>query len=61
MLIIAYCYKSALGKKIYKAVVCKDADDYRAVKEKIEEADCELIEFNCAYYASEILHEKNRG
>ena len=56
MLYIGYKYESALGKEVNKVVICKDEAEYRRMKDKIENAGLEVIEFVQAYKASQVLH-----
>lgn len=56
MLYIGYIYESALGAKVNKVVLCKDETEYRKMKEMIEDAGLEVIEFIQAYKASAVLH-----
>ena len=56
MLYIGYKYESALGKEVNKVVICKDEKEYRRMKQKIEDAGLEVIEFVQAYKASAVLH-----
>lgn len=44
-LYIAYAYESALGRQIYKLVECANEQEYKRVKDKIESAGLEPIEF----------------
>lgn len=55
MLYIGYTYESALGKMVNKVVICKDENEYRKMKAKIEAAGLEVIEFIQAYKASAVL------
>ena len=55
MLIIGYEYESAYGEKIRKAVICKDELEYRKMKEKIEDAGLDIIEFCEVYKANKVL------
>ena len=55
MLIIGYEYESALGQKIKKAVICKDEQEYREMKRKIEGNGMEPIEFIEVYNAKRVL------
>lgn len=55
MLYIAYEYESALGAKVRKLVLCKNEKEYHKMKEKIDDAGLEPIEFVCVYNASNVL------
>lgn len=55
MLIIGYEYKSALGKTIRRAVVCENETEYKKIKERIEDAGLEPIEFCQIIKASVII------
>lgn len=55
MLIIGYRYESALGKDIVKAVICNNESEYRKMKQKIEDGNMELIEFDQVYKACTVL------
>ena len=45
-LVIAYEYESALGRTIRKAVLCPTEDEYRRVKQSIENAGLKPIVFD---------------
>ena len=45
-MVIAYEYESALGRTIRKAVLCSTEDEYRRVKQAIENAGLEPIVFD---------------
>lgn len=55
MLYIGYTYESALGHIVNKLVFCKDEAEYQRMKEKIERAGLDVIEFIQAYKASAVL------
>lgn len=56
MLIIAYEYETACGAIMRKAVICKDAEEYRKIKQRIEDAaGFKLIEFDEVYKAYTVL------
>ena len=55
MLYIGYEYESAYGTKIRKMVICKDENEYRQMKRKIEEAGMDIITFDTVYKASQVL------
>ena len=55
MLYIGYEYMSAFGNKIRKLVICKDENEYKRMKEKIENAGLDPIEFIQVYEARQVL------
>lgn len=56
MLLIGYRYESAYGTELVKAVICKDEEEYKKMRQKIKDNDSvELIEFTEVYRASRIL------
>lgn len=54
-LYIGYEYTSALGKEIRKIVVCNSVEEYREIKELIEDTGYDPIEFLEIRSASSIL------
>lgn len=55
MLYIGYKYESSLGHEIKKLVLCKDEAEYRKMKQRIEGAGLEAIEFIEVYKAARII------
>ena len=55
MLYIGYRYESACGAEINKIVLCKDENEYRRVKERIEDVGYEVIEFDEVVKAGAVL------
>lgn len=55
MLYIGYRYESACGAEINKIVLCKDENEYRRVKERIEDVGYEVIEFDEVIKAGAVL------
>lgn len=49
MMYIAYEYESALGATVRKLVTCTTEEEYRRVKDRVEEAGLTPIEFSQVY------------